>query len=181
VKIIARMLVLGLVLGTLYGCEERTERTDSGGVLLEVELVDRPFIVSVNSNERLIIGQIDVDSVVADPGGATSQLMDIELESFEVGFERADNGTRLPVPFVRNVLGTVPVGGTLTLTDHTVMTVEQMRNPPLSDLLFENGGFDKETGSTNIKLNLVFRFFGRTLTGKEVSSVPRRHTVEFVQ
>lgn len=181
VKTIARLLVLGLALVVTLGCPERTERTDSGGVLLEVALVDLPGLVSVNGNARLQVETMTVNSIVAQPNGETSSLMDVELESYEVTFQRVDGGTRVPVPFVSNILSTVPVGGTLTLTNYLLMTTDQLRNPPLSDLLFENGGFDKETGSTTIKMNLTIRFFGRTLSGREVSSVPRAHTFEFVQ
>ncbi|NJL27964.1 MAG: hypothetical protein HC897_08720 [Thermoanaerobaculia bacterium] len=180
-KTIARLLMLGLALVVTLGCPERTERTDSGGVLLEVAFVDTVGVVSVNANPRLSIETITVNSIVAQPGGATSSLMDVEVESYEVTYQRVDNGTRVPPAFVNNILSTVPVGGTLTLTNYPVMTVDQLRNPPLSDLLFENGGFDKETGNTNIKLNLTIRFFGRTLSGREVSSVPRAQTIEFVQ
>lgn len=180
-KTIARMLVLGLALIVTSGCPERTERTDSGGVLLEVELVDTVGVVSVNTTDRLSIETIEVNSIVAQPNGVSSSLMDVELDSYEVSFQRVDSGTRVPVPFVFNIVSTVPVGGTLTLSNYMVMTVDQLRNPPLSDLLFANGGFDKETGNTNIKLNLTIRFFGRTLSGREVSSVPRAQTIEFVQ
>lgn len=180
-KTIARLLILGLALIVTLGCPERTERTDSGGVLLEVALVNSVGLVSVNSTPRLAIETITVNSIVAQPNGTTSALMDVELDSYEVIFERADTGTRVPAPFVSKILATVPVGGTLTLTNYPVMTLDQLRNPPLSDLLFENGGFDKETGATTIKLNLYFRFFGRTLSGREVESVPRAETIEFAQ
>lgn len=46
--------------------------------------------------------------------------------------------------------------------------------------MFENGGFDKETGQTNIALNMTFVLFGTTLAGDAVASIPRTETFEFV-
>ncbi len=161
------------------GCEERTEETDSGGVLLEVEFTTTVLSAGVEENETLIIPTISVNSIVADPNAATSSLQDVQLRTLEVTFARADTGTRVPPPFVFNVIGTVPVGGTLTLNNFPVMGREQTRAPPLSDLLIVNGGFDQETGNTTIRLNMTFRAFGTTLTGTEVASVPRTQTIEF--
>ena len=177
---ITLFFALGALLVPILGCDDRLDRTDSGGVLLEVEVVTFPFRVSVNTTDGLQFPQIDINSVVVDIDGGSSALMDVELESMEVTFTRADSGTRLPTPFVRTLAGIVPAGGTLTYNNLTVMTFEQLRNPPLSDLLFENGAFDKETQSNNIKLNLIFRFFGRTIGGRDIESVPRPHLVEFV-
>ena len=163
------------------GCEERTEQTDSGGVLIEVEFTNTVLRVGVEETEVLTIPTINVNSIVANPTATTSSLMDVQLRTLEVVFSRADTGTRIPPPYVFNIIGTVPVGGTLTLNNFPIMSTEQTRSPPLSDLLIVNGGFDRETGSTTIRLNVTFRAFGTTLTGTSVSSLPRIQTIEFVQ
>ncbi|MCP3957560.1 MAG: hypothetical protein GY719_06875 [bacterium] len=178
-KPLKTVLLLALAL-VLLGCEERTERTDSGGVLLEVEFVNTVIRVGVEETEVLQIETITVNSIVADPNATSSSLMDVQLRTLEVTFTRADQGTRVPPPYVFNIISTVPVGGTLTLTDFPVMSSEQTRTPPLSDLLIINGGFDRETGDTIIRLNLTIRVFGTTLSGTSVSSVPRTQTLEFV-
>jgi hypothetical protein len=59
------------------------------------------------------------------------------------------------------------------------MSAEQLLNPPLSDLLIENGGIDSETGSPIITLELRVRFFGRTISGQDVATAPIRFDVEF--
>lgn len=182
-KNLAKCLLVGLLALAVLGCEERTDRTDSGGVLLEVDWATNslPFRVSVNGTDNLRIPTILIQSIAANPNGTTSQLMDVELETIEVIFERADAGSRVPPPYVVSVLGTVPIGGALSLNNWDVMSFEQFRNAPLSDLLFENGGLDKETGSNIIRLNLITRVFGRTRSGKPVSSVPRAQSIEFGQ
>lgn len=189
-KSLTTFLLLGMVLLFTLGCEERTDQTDTGGVLLELDFVLFPFRVSVNNPvsadgepifDAVTVETMNIISIVSDPDGTTSALMDVELDTMEVVFARADAGTRVPPPFVLNIIGRVPVGGTLTLNDLPILSIDQFRNPPLSDLFFENGGFDKETGSTVIKLNATVRFYGRTLTGDDVATVPRTTTLEFVQ
>lgn len=178
-----RIALSALLALALLSCEERTDRIDSGGVLLSVDWASEslPFRVSVNSTDNLRIPTIEITSIPANPDGVTSRLMDVELETLEVVFQRGDAGTRVPPPYVVAVLGTVPIGGSLDLNNWDVMSFEQFRTPPLSDLLFENGGIDKETGSDIIRLNLITRVFGRTRSGKAVSSVPRAQSIEFGQ
>ncbi len=164
----------------MFGCEERTEQTDTGGVLLEVEFTSTVAIVGVEQSETVTIPTITVNSIVADPNGSNSSLMDVQLRSLEVTFRRADSGTRVPPPYFFNLISTVPVDGTLTLSNFPIMSTEQTRSPPLSDLLLVNGGFDRETGNTFIRLDVTFRVFGTTLTGTNVASQPRTQTIEFV-
>jgi hypothetical protein len=101
------------------------------------------------------------------------------MRSYEVVFTRADTGTRVPTPLVDGLISTVPPGGNTTYDNLPILRSEQLLNPPLSDLLFANGGTDDETGSDVIKLNLRIRFFGRTLGGREVVSLPQTFPIEF--
>ena len=178
IRILLPAFLLAFLLAVL-ACAD-PEEVDTGGVVLQVDFVNTPFRVSVNAQDSLPIPTIDINSVVPNNTAGTSTLMDVNTDLYEVTFSRGDSGTRIPPPFVFHLAGVVPVGGTLTLTNFPVMSVEQFDNPPLSDLLFENGGFDKETGESNIRINLTFVVFGRTLGGDEVASIPRTETFEFV-
>ena len=174
-----------ILAASLFGCEARTDQADGGGVLLSVTDFDGlPIQVGVNatalSGGFVQIDELTVQNVVKDPTGASSALMDVEIRSYEVTFTRADNGTRIPPTLVRGLFGTAPAGGTFNITGLPVMTIEQIANPPLSDLLFQNGARDQETGSNIIILNLFLRFFGRTLSGDAVESAPAAFTIEFV-
>lgn len=180
-KILNVALAAVLMLGML-ACEQRTDRVDGGGVLLTFGQIDWPAVYSVGISESLggaAIDTVTLVSVVKDPAGVTSALMDVELQSFEVSFQRADTGTRLPPVLVRTFPGVIPVNGTLTISGMFFMLDGQLLNPPLSDLLTINGGVDKETGSESILLNVSIVFFGRTLSGDEVQSAPLRKTVQF--
>ncbi|MEM7355852.1 MAG: hypothetical protein AAF657_33860 [Acidobacteriota bacterium] len=173
-------ILLPIVALLLLGCEERTDETDSGGVLLEVEFTNTVLSAGVEESEMVLIPTIVISSIAADPNASTSSLMDVQMRTLEVTFSRADSGSRIPPPFLFNIIGTVPVGGSLTLNNFPIMSAEQTRVPPLSDLLIINGGFDQETGSTVIRIDVTFRAFGTTLTGTSVATQPRTQTIEFV-
>jgi len=174
-----RFIALGLLAVSLLGCEGRTDRTDGGGVLLSISDFDGlPFTLAVNSsNGFLQIGEVQITNVVKNPDIVGSILMNVEIESYEVTYTRGDSGTIVPPIFVRGLFGVVPVSGVFTVENLPVLAPEQFNVPPISDLLFVNGGFDKETGSRQIILNFHLRFFGRTLSGDAVETAPASFTV----
>ncbi len=178
-KAITKLLALTLAL-VFLGCNDRVDDVDSGGVLLEVELQSTVYRVGVNSTTLVQIPTVIITNTVARPNGNSSALMDVQLESVEIVYTRADTGTRVPPPFYFNAVSTVPVGGTLTYTDMPIMSFDQLNRQPLSDLKFENGAFDRETGAALVKLNATVRAYGRTVSGKSVASTPRVQTFEFV-
>ncbi len=182
---IAKSLFLICLLVVVSGCQTRTDKTDGGGVLLSVSDFDGlPIGVSVNSalafGGFVQVGSIDIQNVPKDPTGLTSDLMNVEIQSYEVIFTRGDEGTRVPTPFVRGIFGVAPVGGVLTYDNLPVLSRNELTTVPLADLLFENGGFDQETGRRKIVLNLHLRFFGKTLSGKEVQTAPVVFTIDFI-
>ena len=179
-----KAIALIFLLVFVAGCESRTDRTDGGGVLLSITDFDGlPISVDVNATVGgggfVQVGEIQVTNVPKDPTGVTSDLMNVEIQSYEVTFTRADNGTRLPPKFTRGLFGIVPVGGIFTVENLPIMSLDQLLNVPLSDLLTENGGFDKETGDFVISLNFSLVFFGRTLSGDAVQTAPGYFTIEF--
>lgn len=180
-----RILKLCLALTALValtGCDSRTDKAGTGGVTLSLSRFDGlPVSASVNGPGFVVIGEVDISNVPLNPGAGTSQLMDVEIVSYEVIFTRGDTGTRVPQPFVRGIFGVAPVGGILTIEDLPVLDQEQLGNPPLSDLLFENGGVDSETGADTILLNCRLRFFGRTLSGDEVQTGAGNFSVTFTR
>ncbi len=174
-----RFIALGLLAVSLLGCESRTDRTDGGGVLLSITDFDGlPITLAVNSsNGFLQVGEIQITNVVKNPDIVGSILMNVEIESYEVTYSRGDTGTIVPPTLVRGLFGVVPVNGVFTVENLPVLAPEQFNVPPISDLLFVNGGFDKETGSRQILLNFHLRFFGRTLSGDAVQTAPASFTV----
>ena len=179
---LVRSALLGVLMVGMLSCDARTERTDTGGVLLTVSDYDLGNItipVSVNGNLYVQADQVTIQSVVLNPSAATSDLMNVELKTYQVRYRRVDSGTRTPRTLVEGIFGNVPQGGTDTINDLILMGPEQLRNTPLADLLSVNGGFDKETGSPIIKLELEITFFGKTLSGDDVSTNPVRFSLDF--
>lgn len=178
-KTATKMALLAVTVLFLMGCSD-LETTDQGGVILKVQFVSVPGQIGVNDQTEVQIPNITIDSQVQNPTGGSSGVMDVLIDLFEVTFTRADTGTRTPPAYIFRRAGTVPVGGTLTLSNFPIMGIEQMRSEPLSDLLFENGGIDRETGASNIRINATFTVFGRTVSGESVTSEPRTETLEFI-
>lgn len=180
----AKVIAIVLLAVGLGACESRTDRTDGGGVLLSISDFDGlPIGISVNTSAGgfVQLGEIQVQSIVKNPDVVATAIMNVEIESYEVTFSRGDNGTKTPPVFVRGLFGVVPAGGTFVVENLPVAGPEQFDVPPLSDLLFQNGGFDKETGDDKIILNFHIRFFGRTLSGDAVQSEPGNFTVTVTQ
>lgn len=175
----ATTLLVVVALAAVLGCEGRTDKSEGTVVLSVSDFDGLPVTASVNAQDFLQIGEITIQNIPKNPNAGTSELMNVEMRSYEVVFSRVDAGTRVPTPFVRSLFGVAPVNGTVDYNNLPVAGSEQFRNPPLSDLLVQNGGFDQETGNQVIILKLTVRFFGRTLTGDEVSTAPIRFDVEF--
>jgi hypothetical protein len=176
----ARILVAAGLLIVLAGCQGRTDRTDSGGVLLSASF-NNPPSQFVTSTEKVlpVVPTTTIQNVVVDPAGVSSTLENVELRSYQIIYTRADTGTRLPPPLVEPLSGVVPVNGSLTITGLNLMTNAQFGNPPISDI--DRFGVDRETGSIVVELNLTVTFFGRTLSGKEVASAPTGFRLEIIQ
>ena len=167
-------LMLVLIVA-LAGCRERTDRRE-GTVLLSITDFDGlPLVVSASS-PIVQMDQIILQNIPKDPTGTTSDLQSIELRSYEIRFVRRDTGTRVPPPLVQGIFGLVPVGGNTTLDNLPVMMADQLLNAPLLDLA--RTGVDAETGSSVILLDAYMRFFGRTLSGDDITSDPARFTLE---
>lgn len=171
-------LLLVVLVTALGGCRSRTDRSE-GSVLLSVSDFDGlPLLVDVSAGGPRSIDEIILRSIVKDPAGGSSDLMAVEIRSYEVRYSRRDKGTRVPPPYVQSIFGLVSAGGTITFNNLPFLSENQFRNPPIEDLA--DTGVDRETGSDVIVLNVSLRFFGRTIAGDDVASDPASFTIEVV-
>lgn len=178
----ARTLILLLAVTVGLGCSgDRVEETD-GSVLLSVSNFDglNPLVSVGNTLGTYNVGSLTISNIPKNSRRPTSDLMSVEMQTYQVVYDRVDSGTREPTTLVRDILGFAPINGTITYTNLPLMGLEQLDNPPLSDLLVENGGFDRETNSQRITLTLTVTFFGRTIGGDSVATEPVAFTAEFV-
>jgi hypothetical protein len=183
-KTLLQTSIVALLALGVFACESRTDEAEGGVILTTSDFDELPFKVSVTGASTdgnfVSIGQVTIDSVVVRPGGPTSDLMTVEMDSYRVTYSRIDQGTRVPPTLVRTVFGNVPAGGNTQYDNLVILGDPQLSNPPLSELLASNGGFDKETGLQIIVMNLELTFFGQTIGGDRVSTQPARFTIEFV-
>ncbi|MEE2775842.1 MAG: hypothetical protein VYE73_03650 [Acidobacteriota bacterium] len=183
-KRVGKILIPLVTLLLLAGCDGRVERSDGGGVVLSItDFQALPTQVSVNglrfAGGLLTMDQITITSILKNRSSGSSDLMNIEMNSYEVTYSRGDGGTLLPPPLVQKIFGVTPAGGSNTYDNLPIMTSDQLNAPPLSDYLIENGGFDRETGRTTTSLNFHLKFFGRSIAGEAVESNVASFTVEF--
>jgi len=91
-----------LLLAVLAGCRSETDQSE-GTVLLSVTDFDElPARVSVTTGP-FSIGSIEVRNIPKDPTGSTSDLMSVEMRSYEVVFVRRDTGRRVPPPLAQSI------------------------------------------------------------------------------
>lgn len=173
--------ILAVLCTALLGCPQSLSQTD-GTVIISITDSDGiPVAVSagtaVNTNGGLVqLGTITLTSVVKDPNGTSSSLMAVNIESYQVTFARADTGTRTPPKLVRGIFGAINPGGTLSFDNLPIMTNDQIQRQPVKDLLIH--GYDTETNSQVIVLNVQLVFFGRTLAGEAIKTAPANFTVD---
>jgi len=176
----ARISALGITALALLGCQARTDKQDGGGILLSISDFDGlPTTISASAGAaagQVSVNSITVQSIIKNPGQPTSDLMTVEIESYEVTFQRDDTGTRLPPRLKNYVFGSVAAGGTFTLTNGPIMRVDQFNNQPLRDMI--ELGKDPETQSTVMRFRVGIQFFGKTISGEVVESAPAYFTLE---
>lgn len=174
----AKIFALTFVAVAVLGCSARTDKTDAGGVILSISHFDGlPVVVSASNDGPLVqIGTVTLQNIAKNISQPTSDLMNVEIHSYEVTFTREDGGTRNPPKLVESVFGVAPVNGTFQLDNGPFMRYDQFNNPPLKDLLVY--GRDTETGTQVIRLRVSIQFFGKTLSGDSVASTPGYFTID---
>ena len=173
----ALLLTLLLVLPWNLACEDSTDRVDSGGVVLRVESFGTlPLVLDLSTLGLLQLDTITLTNTVLTGGGTPFQ--DVQLDSYEVTYTRGDRGTAVPRPLVERIFSTFPGGGRWALDNLNLLRRDQTAGQPFSGLALD--GRDDETGSSALTLNIHFRFFGKTISGRTVVSNTASFTIEVV-
>ena len=166
-------LAAALLAGVLAvaGCSSNTQGDDASPVYLSVSYQLLPESWNVASGAPLQFETTTLTSVLKNPGGGSSPMLDTRLEDYVVEWKRIDGGTKVPEPevFAGNVL--VPVGGISTLSNYPHMSRTALLRPPLDQLFPYNGGIDRETGRSEIRCQGIVTYRGRTLSGQPVRGV----------
>lgn len=161
---------LGTALAALVGCSNKQGQSESP-VSITVDLPDQSGLTLIVPARTLTIPTMTLNSRLKDPTSLDpNHFADVEVGTYTVVYRRADGGTL--VPPVQNFAagGLLPSDGSLTLTDFPILSQTAMAGTPFDQLLPFNGGIDRETGSTEIRMYTDITFFGLTVSGKRVQS-----------
>ena len=120
----------------------------------------------------IVIDSMDITSETKDPQGTTSPSQDVNLNRWVIKPYRTDGGTTASPEWTYDTQVYVPAGGSASLDNYRVYPFELLGEVPLAYLLSENGGFDPETGNSNIRQSFELQIFGQTIAGKSVATVP---------
>jgi hypothetical protein len=164
-------LALALVLWSCGGSS--TLDNTEAKVFLTVDISEyNPDIDVCLQASDIAIDSMDILSETKDPNGATSANMDVNLKRWVITPYRTDGGGTASPEWTYDQAVYVPAGGDAALQNYRVYPLEFLREIPLAYLLPENGGFDPETGNTNIRQSFELQIFGQTVSGKNVSTTP---------
>ncbi len=160
---------LVMVLGN--ACSTNSQGDEATPVFLEVNFQLLPAIKNVAVRSLLQFDNVQLTSVIKNPGAGSSNFLDTRIDDYVIEWRRIDGGTKASATevFAGNVV--VPAGGTSTLSNYPFMGLSAVQDPPLDQLLPFNGGLDRETGRSEIRQEGKVTFRGRTFAGNEVRGV----------
>jgi len=161
------------LLAASCGGNSTLDDTEAAVVLtVEVEEYNPEIDICGAAGIDVAIAEMNVLSNPKEPGGVLGPANDVNITRWVITPARSDGGTTASPQWAIDQGVFVPAGGEANLENWRVFPAEYFLQLPLSNLLPENGGFDPETGNTNIRQTLRLEMFGRTVSGKAVSTVP---------
>lgn len=161
----ASVLVLVAAIGILAGCNNNEQGDNADPVYLTVNFQLLPAVKNVADGTLLQFSTVIVRSVIKNPAAGTSTFLDTRIDDYVIEWSRVDGGTKVPKTevFAGNVV--VPAGGTSTLSNYPFMSASALSLPPLDQLFPYNGGIDRETGRSEMRMAGKVTFRGRTFSG----------------
>ncbi len=165
------LLIAAAVAGT--GCSSNTQGDSASPVYLTCNFALRPGTKLVNDGLPLQFQTVTLTSKLKIPDTTNpTAYLDTQVDTYAVVWTRIDGGKTASQTqtFAPGVI--VPAGGTATLQNYVFMTPAALQQPPLSYLFPYNGGIDPETGTTEIRQTGTVTFYGHTMSGQTVTSVP---------
>ncbi len=154
----------------LGGCAAGNHTADQEApVILTVDVREGVADVNIAVRTDVAMPNMQISSKPKAPQTPLGPQADVILTEWVITPVRADGGTVASPQWreFRNV--TVPAGGTANLQNYRIFPAEYFDRQPLVQLYPQNGGFDRETGNTNIRQRLQIEIFGKTVAGRRVS------------
>lgn len=167
-------LLIGIVLASVLAfgaaCTNKQGETEAP-VFITVDLPDQQGLTVITPARTITIPTMTLNSHFKSPTATDPQhFADVELNYYTVTYRRADGGTIVPPVQTFAAGGLLPSGGTDTLSDFPILSQSALAGTPFDQLLPFNGGIDRETGNTEIRMFYDITFFGMTVSGMRVQS-----------
>lgn len=169
-KRVVQLCALMVLAAAVLSCGGNSTLNDTEAVVfLTAQIQEYNPDVSIASTSDVTISKMTIESHPKDPNGSLTSNQDVHLTRWVVTPYRTDGGTTASPTWSHDLNVYVAAGGSADLENYRVFPAEYFNQAPLSYLLPENGGFDPETGNTNIRQSLKVQIFGTTVGGKSVS------------
>ncbi len=165
------VLALGLVVGSCGGSSSLDNTVASVYLTVDVSAYNPDIDICLQVVD-LAIENMAITSTPKDPGGSTSANQDVNLTRWVVKPYRTDGGNSNSPEWSYDQAVFVPAGGSADLENYRIYPLEYLQEVPIAHLFPANGGFDPETGNTNIRQSLELTIYGRTVSGKSVATTP---------
>jgi len=169
-KSLATWVAFASALTLATACTNKQGETEAP-VYLTVDLTDQAGLTDILPARTLTIPTMTIASHLKNPSSPdTAGFATVQLNDYTVTYRRADGGTIVP-PMQQFAVGqNVTSGRSVTLSDFPVLSQSAMEAAPFDQLLPFNGGIDRETGNTEIRMFYDVVFFGQTVSGFRVQS-----------
>jgi hypothetical protein len=178
----SRSLSVVFVLAALVGgCSTNTQGDDPSPVYLTFNATLLPATKCVNDGTLLQFQTANLESHLKGSATAgTSGFLDTQVDSYTIVWTRVDGGKTASATetFGGNLV--VPAGGTAGMTNYPFMSISALQKAPLDQLFPYNGGVDRETGNSEIRQAGTVTFYGHTMSGQPVTSVPATFNMTFI-
>ncbi len=163
------------------GCTSNNQGDSASPVYLTCTFTLRPGVKNVNDGSMLQFQTVTLASKLKIPTTTSpTAFLDTQVDTYWVVWTRIDGGKTASKaePFAPGVI--VPAAGTAGLQNYPFMTAAALLQPPLNSLFPYNGGIDPETGRTEIRQSGTVTFYGHTMSGQPVTSVPAAFDMVFL-
>ena len=169
----ARLVTICGLMALAAACGGNSTLNDSEAVvLLTADIEEYNPEINISLPVDVTISRFSITSVPKGPGVTVGSQQDAHLRRWVITPYRTDGGQTASPQWINDVSVYVPANGNADLENYRVYPFEYFNELPLSHLLPENGGFDPETGQTNIRQSFEIEIFGTTNGGKSVSCEP---------
>lgn len=175
------LAVLFAVAVAATGCSSNNQGDSASPVYLTCTFTLRPGVKNVNDGLPLQFQTVTLNSKLKIPSTTSpGAFLDTQVDTYVVVWTRIDGGKTASSSetFTPGVI--VPAAGVATLQNYSFMSSSALQKPPLNVLFPYNGGIDPETGTTEIRQSGTVTFYGHTMSGQPVTSVPAAFDMVFV-